>query len=204
MYQPIQRRTSPTAGSNPTAKPKQFRLLADQRVSLQTAPFGIEKMTQRSSFSAGQCSALQFLCFQTRPSQALAHQIGDGAKVTAIMVCDFPLGSPRTCWLRNRDLRLMGIHELLFGGEWAEPGFTRDRRQESPKRRNGFGAAVSRAVPERLNQVTVHGRGPAAGRVWSNENNWGPRGKRQVTPRNDGKQGEKCDYSCDYSMGELS
>jgi hypothetical protein len=40
----------------------------------------------------------------------------------------------------------MVVHELLFGGDWAEPGFTGDRRQDSPKRRNGFGAADSRAV----------------------------------------------------------
>jgi hypothetical protein len=44
-------------------------------------------------------------------------------------------------------LRLMVIHELLFGGDWAKPGFTADRRQDSPKRRNGFGAADSSAVP---------------------------------------------------------
>jgi hypothetical protein len=63
------------------------------------------------------------------------------------MVCDFLLKSPWTRWLRSCDLRLMVIHELLFGGHWAEPGFTRERRQDSPERRNGFGAADSRAVP---------------------------------------------------------
>jgi hypothetical protein len=55
---------------------------------------------------------------------APAHQIGDGSKVATIMVCDFLLKSPWTRWLRSCDLRLMVIHELWFGGDWAEPGFT--------------------------------------------------------------------------------
>jgi hypothetical protein len=85
----------------------------------------------------------------------------------------------------------MGIHELLFGGDWAEHGFVRDRPQDRPKRRNGFGAADSRTVPECSNQVTINGREPAAGRVWSNRNNWGPRGKRQGNPPKRRETGRK-------------
>ena len=95
---------------------------------------------------------------------APAHQIGDRSKVATIMICNFLLKSPWTRWLRSCDLRLMVIHELLFGGDWAEPGFTRDRRQDSPKQRNGLAPPIHARCRECSNQVTVK-RAPARHRT---------------------------------------
>jgi len=92
----------------------------------------------------------------------------------------------------------MVIHELLFGGVWAEPEFTWDRLQNMPKQRNRDCAQEKNGIRVVCsNQLTVNTPGSVTVRTFGRtETIWGLEVNGLVkTLRNGEKQGEPCDYS---------